>query len=76
MDWFSGLTGNAQTLVAEYGVRVLGVLVALFIGWVVPVRRILSELGLGPWWERLLCVGLRYVVPAGIVAAALAPLTT
>jgi len=53
-----------------------GFAMALFIGWVVPVRRILSELGLGPWWERLLCVGLRYVLPAGIVAAALAPLTT
>lgn len=51
-----------------------GLAIALFVGWAVPVGRVVAELELGPVWERLLRLSLRYVVPAGIAAVALAPI--
>ena len=50
-----------------------GFAIALFVGWAVPVGQIVSELELGPILSRLLCFALRYVVPVGIAAVAVAP---
>lgn len=51
-----------------------GFALALFAGWVVPARAMVSELGLSRAGERLLMVMLRYVVPLGIAAVGLGPL--
>ena len=51
-----------------------GLLLAVFAGWVLPVSLLAEELRLGPAWARRLRWMLRYVVPAGIAAAALGPL--
>lgn len=51
-----------------------GLGLALFGGWVMPRRALAEELGLGPSATRVVLVALRYVVPAGIVAASLASL--
>jgi len=51
-----------------------GFAVAIFAGWVVPVRLLLDELRLPPGAAALLAVMLRYVVPLGIAAVALGPL--
>ena len=48
-----------------------GFLLALFAGWFVPPRLLADELALGPSGLRWLTALLRYVVPAGIVAATL-----
>jgi len=53
-----------------------GFAIALFAGWAVPVKVVVAELGLSPAGATLLGVLLRYVVPLGIVAVALAPLFT
>jgi neurotransmitter:Na+ symporter, NSS family len=50
-----------------------GLAIALFVGWAVPVRQLVGELELPPIAARLLCVILRFVVPAGIAAVAVAP---
>jgi NSS family neurotransmitter:Na+ symporter len=51
-----------------------GFLLAVFAGWVLPVSLLAEELGLAPAGARRLRFALRYVAPAGIAAAALAPL--
>lgn len=51
-----------------------GLLLAVFAGWILPVSLLAEELRLGPAWARRLRGMLRYVVPAGIAAAALGPL--
>ena len=53
-----------------------GFAIALFAGWVVPVRALTAELGLSPAGAALLCAILRYVVPLGIAVIGLAPLLT
>lgn len=50
-----------------------GLLLALFAGWSLPARFLADTLGLGRVATALLRVALRYVVPAGILAAVLVP---
>lgn len=50
-----------------------GFLLALFAGWAVPDRLFFEELRLSPPGAAVLRFLLRYVVPVGIAAAALAP---
>jgi neurotransmitter:Na+ symporter, NSS family len=66
-DCLDHLTSNAL-------LRLGGVGLALFGGWVMPRRALAQELRLGPSATRAVVVALRYVVPAGIVAASLASL--
>jgi NSS family neurotransmitter:Na+ symporter len=51
----------------------VGFVLALFAGWVVPGRLLTDELSLSPAGAAILRVLLRYVAPAGIAAVALAP---
>jgi NSS family neurotransmitter:Na+ symporter len=51
-----------------------GFALALFAGWAVPGRLLVEELRLTPRGTVALRVVLRYVAPAGILAATLAPL--
>jgi NSS family neurotransmitter:Na+ symporter len=51
-----------------------GFAIALFAGWVVPVRTLIGELALSSTGAALLCAVLRYVVPIGIAAVGLARL--
>jgi len=50
-----------------------GVMLALFAGWVLPDRFLADALGLGKAASLLLRLALRYLVPAGVIAAALLP---
>jgi hypothetical protein len=50
-----------------------GLAIALFAGWAVPDRLLVEELRLTPRGTVALRVVLRYVAPAGIIAATLAP---
>ncbi len=52
-----------------------GVMLACFAGWVLPVRFFADTLDLGKTATRLLRLALRYLVPAGVTAAALLPFT-
>lgn len=51
-----------------------GLALALFIGWALPSRLLVEELRLSPLGATVLHAILKYVTPAGIAAAALAPL--
>lgn len=51
-----------------------GFAIAIFAGWVVPVRSLVGELGLSPLGAAALRIILRYVVPLGIAAVGLGPL--
>jgi NSS family neurotransmitter:Na+ symporter len=53
-----------------------GLALALFTGWAIPGRLLRDELQLQPRLAAVLRALLRYVVPAGILAATLAPLMT
>jgi len=48
-----------------------GLAIALFAGWALPRRMLAEELHLGPRGAVAVTVALRFVVPAGILAAAL-----
>jgi NSS family neurotransmitter:Na+ symporter len=48
-----------------------GLAIASFAGWAVPTRMLVEELRLGTRAARALRLALRYVAPAGIVAATL-----
>lgn len=50
-----------------------GLALSLFAGWAVPHDALAAELGLGPRQSAVLRAALRYLVPAGIVGASLAP---
>lgn len=50
-----------------------GLLIAIFAGWAVPGRLIDEELGLRASWSWALRVVLRWVAPATIIAATVAP---
>lgn len=50
-----------------------GLAIALFAGWVMSGRQLGDALALRPWTAALLRVSLRYLVPAGIALAGLAP---
>ena len=50
-----------------------GFALAIFAGWVVPVRTLIAELGLSSTGGTLLSAILRYAVPLGIAGAGLAP---
>ncbi len=52
-----------------------GVMLAFFAGWVLPGRFLGAALGLEDRATRLLRFALRYLVPAGVIAAALLPFT-
>jgi hypothetical protein len=47
---------------------------ALFGGWVVPRQMLAAELRLGRVAARAIGLLLRYVVPAGIIAASVLPI--
>ena len=51
-----------------------GLALAIFAGWVLPGSLLAEELALGPKGAALLRALLRWVTPALIAAAALAPL--
>jgi SNF family Na+-dependent transporter len=53
-----------------------GLLIAVFAGWYASERLLAEEIGLGPRAARVLRAMLRYVVPAGVAIATLAPLIT
>jgi neurotransmitter:Na+ symporter, NSS family len=48
-----------------------GLAIALFAGWALPRRLLTEELRLGPGGGTAVALALRFVVPAGILAAAL-----
>ena len=48
-----------------------GLAIALFTGWALPRRLLVEELRLGPRSATTVVIALRWVVPAGILAAAL-----
>jgi NSS family neurotransmitter:Na+ symporter len=51
-----------------------GLGLALFGGWVVPLRVLAAELRLGPTAGRAIVLLLRYVAPVGIIAASVLPI--
>jgi NSS family neurotransmitter:Na+ symporter len=51
-----------------------GFAIAIFAGWVLPGRLLVDELQLGPAGAKVVRIALRYIVPAGIAAATLAPI--
>jgi len=83
-DWYplEGLHGLANAtvfdlldhLTSNILLPVGGFAIALFAGWAVPDRLLVEELRLTPRGTVALRVVLRYVAPAGILAATLAPL--
>jgi len=68
-DLLDELTSNLMLPVSGFGLSVLA-------GWVLPASLLAEELRLGPAGAARLLWILRYVVPAGIAAAALVQLTT
>ena len=50
-----------------------GLALSVFAGWAIPQDALAAELGLGPRQAAILRATLRYVAPAGIVGASLAP---
>jgi NSS family neurotransmitter:Na+ symporter len=53
---------------------VVGFLLAIFSGWIMPEQLLRDEIGVGPTMLALLRIVLRYVAPVGIAAAVLTPL--
>ena len=79
LAWLPGLGGlgvfDALDHVASNVLLPLGGLgLAVFGGWVVSPGLLASELGLGRWGGRAMTFLLRYVAPAGIAAASVAPI--
>jgi NSS family neurotransmitter:Na+ symporter len=68
--WFDLIDHLTSNLMLPIG----GLLIAVFAGWYVSERLLGEEIGLGPRSLRALRVMLRYVVPAGVAIATLAPL--
>jgi NSS family neurotransmitter:Na+ symporter len=68
--WFDFVDHLTSNLMLPIG----GLLIAVFAGWYVSERMLAEEIGLGPRALSALRVMLRYVVPAGVAIAALAPL--
>jgi len=66
-DVLDDLTSNVMLPMGGFALAVLA-------GWVLPARLLAEELGLGAAGAGRLRWMLRYVVPAGIAAAALGPL--
>ena len=77
----AGVPGFAQAtlydLIDELTSNVLlplgGLAIAVFAGWALPARALAAELGLSPAAAAMLRAALRYVAPAAITLAALAP---
>jgi NSS family neurotransmitter:Na+ symporter len=79
LDWLPGLEGltvfESLDHVASNVLPPLGGLgLALFGGWVVPRQMLAAELRLGRVAGRAIVLLLRYVVPAGIIAASVLPI--
>jgi NSS family neurotransmitter:Na+ symporter len=63
-----------DSVTSELLLPVGGFMLALFAGWAVPDRLLVEELRLTPAGTAALRFALRYVAPAGIALAALAPI--
>jgi NSS family neurotransmitter:Na+ symporter len=70
--WFDLIDHLTSNLMLPVG----GLLIAVFAGWYASERLLAEEIGLGPRAARVLRAMLRYVVPAGVAIATLAPLIT
>jgi NSS family neurotransmitter:Na+ symporter len=66
-DLLDGLTSNIMLPLGGFAL-------SIFAGWALPARFLGEELGMSPLGLRILRAVLRFVAPAGIAAAALAPL--
>jgi NSS family neurotransmitter:Na+ symporter len=83
-DWYplAGIPGFAQATVFDLVDHATsnallplgGCALAVFAGWALPRAFLAAELGLAPGAAARLHWVLKYVAPAGIAAAALAPL--
>jgi NSS family neurotransmitter:Na+ symporter len=73
IDAFAGLTAFdlLDQLTSNLLLPVGGLAIALFSGWALPRHMLTEELHLGPRAASALTVALRFVVPAGILAASL-----
>ena len=68
--WFDLMDHLTSNVMLPIG----GLAIAIFAGWHLPDRFLREEIGLTHRTTRLLHIALRLVVPAGVAAAALAPL--
>jgi NSS family neurotransmitter:Na+ symporter len=81
VDWIPGFAHSTifdllDYLTSNMMLPVGGFAIALFAGWVMPVRTLIAELGLSSTGAAVLGAMLRYVVPLGIATAGLAPFLT
>jgi NSS family neurotransmitter:Na+ symporter len=68
--WFDLVDHLTSNIMLPLG----GFLIAIFVGWCLPDRLLAEEVGFGRHGTRILHLVLRYVVPAGVAIATLAPL--
>jgi NSS family neurotransmitter:Na+ symporter len=79
LAWLPGLApltvfGALDHVTSNVLLPVGGLGLALFGGWVMPARLLAAELRLGPAATRAIVLLLRYVAPAGIIAASVLPI--
>ena len=79
LAWLPGLAtltvfGALDHVTSNVLLPVGGLGLALFGGWVMPARLLAAELRLGPGTARAIVLLLRYVAPAGIIAASVLPI--
>jgi neurotransmitter:Na+ symporter, NSS family len=79
LAWLPGLApltvfGALDHVTSNVLLPVGGLGLALFGGWVMPARLLAAELRLGPAATRASVLLLRYVAPAGIIAASVLPI--
>ena len=79
LAWLPGLAtltvfGALDHVTSNVLLPVGGLGLALFGGWVMPPRLLAAELSLGPAAARAIVLLLRYVAPAGIIAASVLPI--
>jgi NSS family neurotransmitter:Na+ symporter len=79
LAWLPGLApltvfGALDHVTSNVLLPVGGLGLALFGGWVMPTRLLAAELRLGPAVAGAIVLLLRYVAPAGIIAASVLPI--
>jgi NSS family neurotransmitter:Na+ symporter len=79
LAWLPGLAtltvfGALDHVTSNVLLPVGGLGLALFGGWVMPARLLAAELRLGPAAAGAIVLLLRYVAPAGIIAASVLPI--
>lgn len=79
LAWLPGLAsltvfGALDHVTSNVLLPVGGLGLALFGGWVLPTRLLATELRLGPATAGAIVLLLRYVAPAGIIAASVLPI--